>query len=222
MKKTNKRKLTCILLLVLLSQSGYIGANNIQQPEPIANIADSTEVTDANPTEGNMADEDYMEEEILVKAGKGDLPIYNLYGPVKSCFYEDDKEDGEFYWVDFDRKGRLTSESGSKLSEMFKGKVERNKDGRMVYGNRGIAKVYYYYDDAGFLRESIWAEGDNEEYCTVRKYYYDKQGLVRKISYDGLFPDQTFTILETDSYGNWTKRINDKGYVTYQRFTYYK
>lgn len=29
-----------------------------------------------------------VEKNVSVKAGKGDLPIFNLYGPVKSCIYE--------------------------------------------------------------------------------------------------------------------------------------
>lgn len=63
----------------------------------------------------------------LVKAGKGDLPIYNLYGPVKRCVEEVEGDEQESYDRAFDKNGRLVSEDGDKLNVLFPGGVNQRQ-----------------------------------------------------------------------------------------------
>lgn len=165
-----------------------------------------------------------VEKNVSVKAGKGDLPIFNLYGPVKSCIYENEDDEDEYYHREFDRNGRLLSENGYATSEMFSRGLRRNKSGRIIYGNRGVGEIYYKYDKNGLLTKIIWIEKAGEErYESIRTFFYDKRGIVVRMEYESCgFPPINYTILETDKYGNWTRRKDNDGRVSIQTITYYE
>ena len=161
----------------------------------------------------------------LIKPGKGDLPIHNLYGPVKSCIEElEGDEEQEYYDRKFDRNGRLTMENGESLKELFPKGVKRNKSGRLIFGNRDFGEIRYVFDQRGLLKQIIWTDKtDGTTSKEVRVYSYNKQGHVNKIVYlDGVFPPTTYTILEVDQYGNWTKKKDQNGQVINRKITYYE
>lgn len=165
-----------------------------------------------------------VEENVSVKGGKGDLPIFNLYGPVKSCIYEDEDDEEEYYHREFDKQGRLISEDGEVLSEMYPKGLKRNKEGRIVYGDRGFGEIRYKYNKNGLLTKVIWVEKlDGYRYESCRSFFYDKRGLVVRIEWDyNDSPPTNFTILGTDKYGNWTRRKDSDGRISIQTITYYE
>lgn len=166
----------------------------------------------------------YVEENVTVKAGNRDLSIFNLYGPVKSCIYEEEYNEDEYYHREFDRNGRWLSENGEAVSTLFPKGVRRSKVGRIVFGDSGFGEIYYKYNNNGLLKKIIWVDkADGDRYESIRTFYYDKRGLIVRMEWEtGDFPPTNFTILETDKYGNWTKRESSEGRVSTQTITYYE
>ncbi len=151
--------------------------------------------------------------------GRGDLGSYDLRGPVKKVAYDE-------WSAAFNEQGQLTHENGQSLNSIFPGGVKRNKDGRLTECNAdGYGSRSYTYNAKGLPTE------------------INEDGFGRKISYDadGYVATETsvvapemgdeegepeiitskYTILEKDSYGNWTKRKDQDGNITTRSITYY-
>lgn len=151
--------------------------------------------------------------------GHGDLGGYDLRGPVKKVAY-----DG--WSCTFNEKGQLLTENGKSLKSIFPGGVKRDRQGRLVECNAdGYGSRYYTYNSQGLPTE-IAEDGYN------RKFTYDDDGYV-KTEEEYIAPDigdegdgetirSTYTILEKDNYGNWTKRKNQRGEVVKRKITYYE
>lgn len=154
---------------------------------------------------------------------KGDLGQFALKGPVASISPENEPT------VRFNREGQITEEDGSVKSSDEAEKVERNADGRIVrkdllwhdgyetydYNDRGLLVKYYYerferkltkeyqYNDEDELQHVVWTETggrEEDEGTTVFDY----------------------KILERDSHGNWTRRINMDDTEETRTITYYE
>ena len=152
--------------------------------------------------------------------GRGDLGGYDLRGPVKTVKYAE--------WnATFNEQGQLTAENDQSLNSIFPSGIKRDKDGRLTechtdaYGSRGytynakglpteIAEDGYdrilTYDADGYLAT---------ETATIAPDMGDEEGEPEVITYK-------YTIIEKDSYGNWTKRKDQEGNITTRTITYYK
>ena len=151
--------------------------------------------------------------------GRGDLGAYDLRGPVKSVKYDE-------WSAAFNEQGQLTHENGQPLKSIFPGGVKRDKNGRLTECNAdGFGSRYYTYNDKGLPTE-IAEDGGG------RTITYDADGYVKTESM-ALAPEMgdeegeteiikvTYTIIEKDSYGNWTKRKDQDGNVTKRAITYF-
>lgn len=160
----------------------------------------------------------------IYEPGRGDLGGYDLRGPVKKVAYDE--------WnCTFNEQGQLLTENGRSLKSIFPGGITRNKEGRLLECNAdGYGSRYYTYNDKGLPTE-IAEDGYN------RKFTYDAEGYV-KTEIKTIYPDMgddlgadeeekpevtksTYTIIEKDSYGNWTKRKNQHEEVTTRTITYF-
>ena len=121
----------------------------------------------------------------------------------------------------------MIAENGQNLKSVFPGGVKRNKEGRLIECNAdGYGSRYYTYNDKGLPTE-IAEDGGG------RTITYDTDGYVKTESMTiGLdIGDEegepeiikiTYTILEKDSYGNWTKRKDQNGNITTRTITYFE
>ncbi len=152
--------------------------------------------------------------------GRGDLGSYDLRGPVKRVDY------GEWSAA-FNEQGQLTHENGERLENVFPGGVKRDKNGRLKECNAdGYGSRYYTYNDRGLPIEI------NED-GYARQMTYDDEGYLKtekatvapEMGDEGGEPEvitSTYTIVEKDSHGNWTKRKDQMGNITTRSITYYK
>lgn len=165
-----------------------------------------------------LAAADTMAQQKTYEPGRGDLGGFDLRGPVKKVEYEE-------WFCTFNKEGQLLTEDGESLKNLFIGGIVRNKEGRLAechadgYGSRS-----YTYNAQGLPTE-IYEDGYNREFT------YDEEGYVatmKEVIAPEMGPDDepevnkyTYTILEKDSYGNWTKRKDDAGNITTRKISYY-
>lgn len=171
-------------------------------------------------------DEDTNEQdEVIVdnRPGRGELGIFDLRGPVKSVKWK--KTYGTESYT-FDKNGFWLSINGESLQSYFLSEIKRDSKNRIIYGSPDAYGVEnYVYNDQG-LATSIYGDGFS------RDLTYDSDGYVKKeVQYtapemgddesDGETRVVTFTILEKDAVGNWTKRRASDGFVETRKITYY-
>ena len=151
--------------------------------------------------------------------GRGDLGAYDLRGPVKKVIY-----DG---WnCTFNEQGQLLTIDGQNLKTIYPGGITRDKNGRLKDCNAdGYGSCSYNYNSKGLPTE-IYADGcgrvltyDADGYLKTETCSYppemgDEEGEEEIVKY-------TYTILEKDSYGNWTKRKDQNGAITTRKITYF-
>lgn len=151
--------------------------------------------------------------------GRGDLGAYDLRGPVKKVIY-----DG---WnCTFNEQGQLLTIDGQSLKNIYPGGVTRDKNGRLKDCNAdGYGSCSYNYNSKGLPTE-IYADGGGRvltydadgylktETCSYPPEMGDEEGEEEIVKY-------TYTILEKDSYGNWTKRKDQNGAITTRKITYF-
>ena len=155
----------------------------------------------------------------MAQPGRGDLGGYDLRGPVKKVNYDE--------WnVTFNEQGQIVAENGQTLKSIFPGGVKRDKDGRLTECNAdGYGSRYYTYNEKGlpteinedgFARQMTYdADGYvATETSTVAPEMGDEEGELEVIT-------NKYTILDKDSYGNWTKRKDQEGNVTTRSITYF-
>lgn len=160
------------------------------------------------------------QEQKTYEPGRGDLGGLDLRGPVKKVEYKD--------WnCTFNEDGQLLTENGQNLKNIFPGGVTRNKEGRLAECHAdGYGSRYYKYNAQGLPTE-INEDGYD------RALTYDADGYVATMT-ETIAPEMgdeegeaevnkyTYTIVEKDSYGNWTKRKDQKGNITTRKITYYE
>lgn len=162
--------------------------------------------------------------------GRGDLGAFDLRGPVKEC-----KQDELI--VTFNPEGQFIAENGKPIEKIYTGGVKRDKNGRLqkgMYDPNDETGHDYYFDSKG-LATKIHYRNYMDAGNTIT-YTYDADGYVATESDQewgidavdeetGELPKpvvKKYTILEKDSYGNWTKRKDQKGNVTTRKITYYE
>lgn len=157
--------------------------------------------------------------------GKGSLGYYGLRGPVKTC-----KEIGENWECThaFDKNGVLTAVDGESVRSNPPS-YEFNANGRIsrffpIPENPNLYEKYEY-DASGRLIKST--DYDSNYVKNVTTFIYNAQGHCIKSSYIAYGPHggkgvYTYKILETDKYGNWTKRSMGDITTTRREITYYE
>ena len=145
-----------------------------------------------------------------VVIGKGDLPLFDLHGPVKSVKMNMDFGDGTF---NFDRNGRWTTWDGEPISSFA---ISRDKKGRVDYFANGISNSFSYANN-GLLRKYTVTNTQCEITYT---YSYSASGdmtsctMSSQCSFGNSSDTYKFSILQRDAYGNWLKRKTGKNIET--------
>ena len=143
---------------------------------------------------------------------KGDLGRWALRGPVKRYVQGYDT-------IYFNRDGFQTEKNGKLLSSNAQESttITRNSQGRIASIKNDNFDEYgtYYYNANGLMTKYYWVFRETRK--MTRTYTYNSNGELTKMVWtetggpqDGTLV-RTYTILERDSYGNWTKRkMQDK------------
>ena len=168
------------------------------------------------------ADSTEVKEEPVVEApkaepGRGELGIFDLRGPVKSCKWKRLYQTNTYT---FDENGFWLTQDGQKLKKVYAGGIERDKKGRITMGAPDeFYGISYTYNDKGMIKETF-CDG------VTSTFTYDDDGYVKK-EHVNVAPEMgdeegesaeeytlNYTILEKDEVGNWTKRKCSKGTET--------
>ena len=188
--------------------------------KPVLNVTKDIQLKGEDNTE---VEESVPEEEVAVSVvaepGRGDLGGFDLRGPVKKVVYSESS-------YTFNEQGQLLTENGESLKSIFPGGVKRDKNGRLTECNAdGYGSRYYTYNANGLPTE---IRSDD----SGRVLTYDENGYV-KTEKKTIEPDMgsedapevinlTYTILEKDSYDNWTKRKDQNGNVESRQISYFE
>ena len=158
-----------------------------------------------------------------VEVFNGELGIFELRGPVKSCVWKNQYSTRR---LEFDQNGMWTKIDGRK-PWADQPNVKRDSQGRMVKTDNGDESTQYTYDDQGRITQCIVQYMDG---CDNTKWTYDDNGdCVKNVnSYVGMDAEEgddnrvsTYTILERDDHGNWTSRKDQNGNKETRTITYY-
>lgn len=155
--------------------------------------------------------------------GRGELGIFDLRGPVKSCKWKN--VFGESSTYTFDENGFWQAKDGQSIKKMYHAGIDRDKTGRIVRGDFEFYDESFTYNEHGLLVETV-CDG------VSRTITYDADGYVKKERYvtppdmgdDEGEPETTiynYTIVEKDEIGNWTKRKSKQGTET-RKIEYYQ
>ena len=158
------------------------------------------------------------------EVGRGDLGVFDLRGSVKMCIQGNRT-------LTFSKAGEWLTENGKSLKTIYKGGVIRDGKGRL---SKGLLDMYgETYHEYTLNNKGLVVEINFQDYLdggTIYKYSYDGSGHVAKeiqeaTGMDALEEDGptvcNYTILETDSHDNWTKRKDQNGNITTRQITYY-
>lgn len=156
---------------------------------------------------------------------KGELGLFDLKGPVRSCRWNETNETREF-----DVNGMWTTYNGKALSRLYTD-IQRDGRGRIIsYGEDDTILQYFTYDGAGRLKEDTYAYFDD---VVINTYYYNRYGMMEwsESKLGGMNEEEapTYTryqVEEEDEYGNWTSRTeeytgSDHPVVRTRTITYY-
>ena len=173
-------------------------------------------------TENDDEQEAPEEEAKPAEPGRGELGIFDLRGPVKTCKWKN--VHGESGTYTFSEDGFWLTKNGQSIKKLLVEGIERDRSGRIVVGHFEFYEENYTYNKQGLVT-SVCCDGA----CTDRTY--DDDGFVVKevVSYPlemGAEDDEVeteifnYTIVEKDEVGNWTKRKCRQGSET-RTFEYY-
>lgn len=153
---------------------------------------------------------------------KGTLGHYELRGPVKTC-----KEIGDDWELNyfFEINGVISTINGESVSTSPR-TYEFDTNGRIIrfFPNPGHEHLYekYDYDKVGRLTKTTTYDDNYAKDITT--IFYNEKGYCFKKTYVAYGPHggngtSTCKVLETDQYGNWTKRtwgsIIERREITY-------
>ncbi len=158
----------------------------------------------------------------------GELGLFELRGPVKSCKLT--ARWGNTITRTFDEKGMWLTIDGKKISSFYGHGIKRDDKGRIVSGMMDSAenKEEYTYNDNGTVAKYSLAYYDTTE---EDEYTYDSDGnLVSKhVEEGGMEAEdpytETYEVVESDSHGNWTKRtvtVGGQKSTETRQITYYE
>ena len=160
-----------------------------------------------------------VEEEAKAEAPnavKGELGLFELQGPVKSCTL---KNKWGKTTRTFDEQGMWLTHDGKTLAKVYPSGIERDEQGRILKGKmdaNGNGDDYEY--NAVGKRKRYFFHYDGETTEELNNYDADgnlvsvKRTVVSSDS-DGEPITETYEILSTDEHGNWTKRKVIEGKV---------
>ena len=156
---------------------------------------------------------------------KGELGLFDLRGPVKTCVAKVEGYKGE---CKFDENGFVTVLNSKPLKEEYK-KISRDEQGRLKhcsYDEYDETFCNYTVNEAGLLVEmEDWPFMDGGAKCT---YTYDDNGDMTQMTCESLGMDAEdgpqvfkYVIEERDTHGNWTRRTAN-GKSQTRTITYYE
>lgn len=170
------------------------------------------------------------------KPGAIDLAFFNLRGPVKLVSEKNDSYDNTRRYG-FSEKGKWETQDGQKIGNIFTD-VKRDSEKRIIEYTEGeydcIDSYKITYDaKTGWVAKCETSAGDGE---TTTTYTYDANGYAVKSVTIGEYLDDeggskvntttTYTYVEFDDYGNWTKRTvkdsDGSSWTETRKITYYK
>lgn len=218
--------LLTLILTVGFSLGGYaiVGGNSSGEStsttEQFDDDAEFEEnVSDSTTTVSTTANE--------IEAGRGDLPLHELFGPVKSCHL--DYGNGGCTDYTYDEEGKWLTVDGKEMASLCSTR-ERNDDGRLTKTEMEEYNMYittlYTYDGKGFLVKEETTQSDGESSIV---YSYDEKGRVVKKVIKSSYTEEgnengpekstttttyTYNEADMDSNGNWTKRTASDGNET--------
>lgn len=149
-----------------------------------------------------------------------DLRMHDLRGSVKSVWWYDDETEKDARFLSFSKQGKWTTVNGKYLKYYFKG-VKRDSKGRIVKTLNGqdddLDNANYSYDSKGnvsYLHREYGLDGYSKEtfsygYDDSNRYCLKTSRLIENMGYDSADEPPvtfTYTILECDRNGNWTRR----------------
>ena len=153
----------------------------------------------------------------------GELGIFGLRGPVKEFTWN---YDGRNVTYGFDQKGMWIS--GGTQSPGNCQAVKRDDQGRVTKMGDPYDEYYeaFAYNDNGLVTKHVVHEIDG--YMLETSFFYDTELECTKdasvvsdpLTGTGEFTN-TYTILDRDSHGNWTKRKNQEGKTETRTIIYY-
>ena len=170
------------------------------------------------------------QEKKTYEPGRGDLGVFDLRGPVKEC-----KKDQLI--LSFNPEGQWIAENGKPIEKFYTGGVKRDKNGRIskgMYDPSDETGHDYYLNEKGLVTKINYRNYMDEG--NIVTFTYDADGYVATETDQawgmGAVDEETgeeakpvvtkYTILEKDSYGNWTKRKDQNGNITTRQITYYE
>ena len=168
-------------------------------------------------TQEELQDEEESEEAGAADVVYGELGIFELRGPVKTC---ETTSNGETRHNEFDENGFVTILNGQRLNKVFP-KITRDEQGRMQhcsYDAYDETHCEYTFNDEGLVVSVIdWPYMDGG---TTITYTYNDKGECTQIDVQEMGMDAEepysvrYTIEERDSHGNWTRRKADSATET--------
>lgn len=160
---------------------------------------------------------------------RGELGLFDLQGPVKSCKL---KNKWGSVTRTFDEQGMWLTHEGKPLSKVYPNGIQRDEQGRIIKGKMDAAGNGddYEYNSNGTRKRYFFHYGDES---TEEVNNYDADGRLvsvkkTEISFDtdGEPYTEMYEVVATDEHGNWTKRRVKVGSVvedTHTRtITYYE
>lgn len=177
------------------------------------------------------AEEENSDSTEQVQAGyeaTGELGLFELRGPVKSCKLK--ARWGNTITRTFDEKGMWLTIDGKKISSFYGHGIKRDEKGRIVSGMMDSAenKEEYTYNENGTVAKYSLAYYDTTE---EDEYTYDSDGnlVSKRVEEGGMEAEGPYTenyeIIESDSHGNWTKRtvtVGGQKSTETRQITYYE
>lgn len=154
---------------------------------------------------------------------RGDRGIFELLGNVKSCVWKNSETENTF---EFDANGKWIAENGEQPWANYP-IVDRDFSRRVTSMSNGDEGQTFNYNDHGLIvkRNFQYMDGGS-----TSRYYYNVDGecVKKKVYYvpeeegdDGVLV-YTFTIMERDSHGNWTKRKDQNDNLETRQITYFE
>jgi len=208
---------------LMLAACGGNGKQPVETTETTETevVEEETEVT---PEAVEEETEVTTEEAEPAPAIVGELGLFELRGPVKSCTWKTQYATTK---MEFDKNGLWTKNDGQKPWAYYPN-VKRDKQGRLVKMDNGDESTEYTYDQEGRITHRVINYMDG---CDDTRWEYDAAGdCVKNInSYAGEGAEEgdenrvsTYTITERDDHGNWTKRKDQNGQQETRTITYYE
>lgn len=154
----------------------------------------------------------------------GELGIFELQGFVKECRWNNGNE---IFTYGFDEKGMWISENGKKPWELQQ-VVERDEQGRIIKMGDSYDEQYetFAYNGDGLITKRVMKDIDGYKIQTEYFYNDERECTKNVYTYDDPLEGpgeyyNTYTILNRDSQGNWTKRKNQNGKTETREIIYY-